>query len=353
MHLTYRQLNKDYAYWTEKRRLGQERGGNVAGLLSVHEGGRVVQNILIDCGLGTLEAIADFCSDSFWNEPLAVFITHGHIDHHAELMLLSEIYCQRQGDYLHNFRPPVHVYATVEAQAHLFSTHRWGYTGGETLLHQPLHPGEAITLGPISVLPLAVDHGAGSVIFRIDFGRHRILIAWDLLTPPLQHIAAIQQPSLALIESTTLTAMADETGHAGFQALVDSGFLAQLDLQHDPAAARYGGFLVHYSGWEDPGGALTDAALKQHIDQTYPHLSEVIRVADTRPDLDIQPFLSKNHETNRIPPQSQRNHDRRLRKASRGRVARHAGRPAPHRLAQLLTLHATRRHALRLFRDAR
>ena len=59
-HVTYRQLNKDYAYWTEKRRIGQMRGGHVAGLLTHSEAGQVKQNILIDAGLGTLEALADF-----------------------------------------------------------------------------------------------------------------------------------------------------------------------------------------------------------------------------------------------------------------------------------------------------
>ena len=33
-YVSYRQLNKDYAYWIEKRWLGQQRGGQVAGLIS-------------------------------------------------------------------------------------------------------------------------------------------------------------------------------------------------------------------------------------------------------------------------------------------------------------------------------
>ncbi|MCO6453272.1 MAG: hypothetical protein J5I90_20995 [Caldilineales bacterium] len=279
MSFIYRQLNKDYAYWTEKRRLGQDRGGNVSGLLSQVEDGRVVQNVLFDCGLGTLEAIADFCPDSFWEEPLVVFITHGHIDHHAELMVLSEIYCQRRGDFIRNSRPPVPVYATDEAQQHLLSTHRYGYTSGETLEHRRIESGSAVSFGPFNVLPLTVDHGAGSVIYSIEFAGHRIVIAWDLRTPPLQHLAALCGPSLALIEGTTLTAMAEETGHAGLAALVDSGFLTQLELNYDPAAQCYGGYLVHYSGWEDPWGALTDIALKHRIDTTYPELTHVLRVA--------------------------------------------------------------------------
>ena len=51
----YRQINKDYAFWIEKRRLGQEKGGHVAGLLSYLEDGQIKQNILLDAGLGTIE----------------------------------------------------------------------------------------------------------------------------------------------------------------------------------------------------------------------------------------------------------------------------------------------------------
>src|SRR5262245_43819232 len=147
-YVSYRQLNKDYAYWTEKRRLGQQRGGHVAGLLSHVKNGLARQNILFDSGLGVLEALADFCPDSFWDEPLLVFITHGHIDHHAELMILSETYCQRRGQPpMHGIRPPIHVFCTVETQAHLYRTHHYGYNGGNSLQHVPLSPDQAVQAG--------------------------------------------------------------------------------------------------------------------------------------------------------------------------------------------------------------
>ena len=50
----YRQINKDYAYWIEKRRLGQQKGGHVSGLLTQRVGGVVKQNILIVACLGTI-----------------------------------------------------------------------------------------------------------------------------------------------------------------------------------------------------------------------------------------------------------------------------------------------------------
>lgn len=280
----YRQINKDYAYWTEKRRIGQERGGNTAGLLTCWEDGQVKRNILIDAGLGTLEGLADFCDDSFWDQPLAVFITHGHIDHHAELMVLSEIYCTRRGKSIYDVRPPLPVFCTAETQRHLFNVHRWGYTGGRTLRHNELTPGVPVSIDIFTVTPLAVDHFEGAVIFAIEFGRqksHKIVIGWDLKTLPLapQAVERLRRPSLALLEATTWTAMAEETGHSSSEDLVVSGFLDQLHLQFDPAQEQYGAHLVHYSGWEDPWGMLTDVQLKEKFDRAFPALAGVVRVA--------------------------------------------------------------------------
>jgi glyoxylase-like metal-dependent hydrolase (beta-lactamase superfamily II) len=184
----YRQINKDYAYWIEKRRLGQQKGGHVSGLLThLDDNGQVKQNILIDAGLGTIEGLADLCDDSFWDEPLVVFITHGHIDHHAELMVLAEIYCTRRGTTIHDVRPPLPIFCTTATQEHLFSTHRYGYTGGETLQHRPIESTSPVQLGLFTITPLAVDHFEGAVIFTIEFGqnrRHKILIGWDMTTLP-------------------------------------------------------------------------------------------------------------------------------------------------------------------------
>ncbi len=274
----YTQLNKDYAYWIEKRRLGQTEGGNVAGLLTHVADGRVAQNVLIDCGFGTMQALTDARGDAVWDEPLRILITHGHIDHHAELMVLSELYCQRRGSRLDTLRPPLHVYCTRQTQRHLARTHAYGYGKGNTLQYRPLTAARARQLGIFSVLPVATNHFAGAVWFVIRFGAHKLLIAWDITTPHVT--AAMRHPSLALVEATTWHAMVDETTHAGIEALMTSGFLAELGLTYAPAREKYGAYFVHYSGWEDPEGMLTPAQLKQKFDQTYPALRDVVRVAE-------------------------------------------------------------------------
>ena len=274
----YTQLNKDYAYWVEKYRLGQTQGGNVAGLLTEIQEGHVVQNILIDCGFGTMQALTDARGDAVWDEPLSILITHGHIDHHAELMVLSELYCQRRGKNLTDIRPPLHVYCTRETQTHLARTHWFGYHDGNTLHYEPIRIARKFSLGVFSILPVRADHFAGAVWFAIEFGAHKILIAWDITTP---HVTpAMRHPSLALIEATTWHAMVDETTHAGIEALVASGFIAELGLEYAPAREMYGAYLVHYSGWEDAQGMWTDAQLKENFDATYPALANVVRVAE-------------------------------------------------------------------------
>ncbi len=281
--VVYCQLNKDYAYWTEKRRVGQRNGGHVSGLLTHLQAGQVKQNILFDVGLGTLEAIADFCPDSFWDEPLSIFITHGHIDHHAELMILSEIYCLRRGTHIHDIRPPLQIFCTADTHKHLSRTHWYGYNGGNTLQHLLISPEKPIHLGPFNITPLAVDHFEGAVIYTIEFTlekQHKIIVGWDMTTLPLKKIEQLQHPSLALVEATTWQAVEGVNDHTCLEDLAKTGFLEKLGQGYHPEQGKYGVYLVHYSGLEDPWGMLTDRQLKAKIDDTFPSLSNIVRVAE-------------------------------------------------------------------------
>jgi hypothetical protein len=134
-----------------------------------------------------------------------------------------------------------------------------------------------------TITPLAVDHFEGAVIYIIEFSLaqpHKIVIGWDMTTLPLAQIEPMQNPSLAFFEGTTFTPMSQDTGHTSIEELVNTGFLTQMQLQYQPEQEKYGAYLVHYSGWEDPWGMLTDSQLKTRFDNTFPTLGDVIRVAE-------------------------------------------------------------------------
>ena len=255
----------------------------MSGLLTQMRDGQVKQNILIDAGLGTIEGLADSCEDSFWDEPLIVLITHGHIDHHAELMILAEIYCTRRGQSIDDVRPPLPVYCTVETQEHLFNTHRYGYTAGNTLRHCAIKPLSPFAIGDFRTTPIPVDHFEGSVLFTIEFGQkqtHKILIGWDMRTLPWEYMENLQRPSLAMLEATTWDSLTAEIGHTNIEDMVRSGFIEALGLRHLPGQELFGAYLVHYSGWEDATGAMTDKGLKDRFDTEFPQLADVVRVAE-------------------------------------------------------------------------
>ena len=279
--VTYQQLNKDYLFWTEKRHLGQMKGGQVCGLVTLESDDEVKQRILIDCGLGTLESIADHLPDSFWDDPLKIIITHGHIDHHAELMVISEMYCQRRGNHWREVRPPVEVYATAGTFEHLDRTHWWGFRGGNSLIYKPITPSESFEISSILITPIPVEHFLDSVNFLIEFELsqpHKIFVGWDMTLPPSDSLSIISHPSIAFFDSTTWGE--PDVGHISIENLVNSGFLAGMNLSYAPQHQKYGGYMVHYSGWEDSFGMLSDSALKEKFDYAFPDLANLVRVAE-------------------------------------------------------------------------
>lgn len=283
--ILFQQINKDHAYWSEKRKVGQTRGGHTAGLLTHKRDDSVVTNILFDAGLGTIDGLNDL-SEFSWKWPLEVFITHGHIDHHAELMILSELWCKREA----SLRQPLLVRTTEKTYDWIQPVHSYGFAGGNSLSFARLIPGSAekltppVEVGIFRVFALSVDHFPGSVIYVVEAAGHKIIVCWDmktLLNP--NDYPILKNPSLALLEANTWTALSDRTGHTSVAELVDNGefnFIQSLDADSpDPAQDRHGVYLVHYGGGEDPDGAMSDAQLASKFKSTYPELGPLVNVA--------------------------------------------------------------------------
>lgn len=282
----YQQINKDHAYWTEKRRVGQIKGGHTAGLLTHIQDATVVTNVLFDAGLGTIEGLCDL-EEFSWEWPLTVFITHGHIDHHAELMILAELWCKRQAG---EPRGPLEVYCTGDGSIpggtltlkNLQRVHSYGFGSGKTLAHVPITPAGSRRCGIFEIHAIGVyDHFPGAVIYVVEFGeeqQHKLVIGWDMKTlPSLTPI--LKEPSLALLEANTWMPLSAKTGHTSVEELVSTRFIQDLGVPFGPTTDHYGVYLVHYGGGEDPDGILDDTKLETKFQQTYPTLAGIVRVA--------------------------------------------------------------------------
>ncbi|HPG41325.1 MAG TPA: MBL fold metallo-hydrolase [bacterium] len=252
--IIYTQLNKDSAYWPEKAKSGtRSRGGHTCGLLSVLEDEKVVLNILIDAGLGCIEALGDLPQFD-WNAPLYALITHGHPDHHLELMILSELYCKRMNA---ERKAPLQVWCTEKTYREwLLPVHNYGFNpGGEpnTLAFHVVEPGTIFNIGPVKLTAIAGDHFRGDVIYIAEFGIHKIILGWDIKTlPDPDDYPVLKSPSLALIEANTLY-RSEKSGHTSAEQLCVTGFLQKLEARRSSGQTGppYGIYFVHFGGRPD------------------------------------------------------------------------------------------------------
>ena len=270
----YQQINKDHAFWSEKRRLGAQRGGNTAGLLTHVAGGAAVTSLLFDAGLGTIDGLCDLTQFE-WTWPLEVVLTHAHADHHAELQILSELWCTRAGPR----RAALRVRAQQPTLDRVVPAHPRGFGDGHTLSAVPITPGVTERAGIFAITGIGVDHMPGATIYAVEFGREKILIVWDMKSPPnVGEYPVLHRPSLTLVDCNTWSSLSARTGHTSAEDLVSSGFLRDLRVD-EAAGTRCGISLVHYSGAEDPGGPMSDGELAQKFRREYPDLAPWVNVA--------------------------------------------------------------------------
>jgi hypothetical protein len=244
-------------------------------LTHVSGDGSVATNILFDAGLGTIEGLSDLAEFS-WQWPLEVFLTHGEADHHAELTVLSELWCRREAA---TPRDPLRVHGTEETLQIVRRMHAHGLDGDRTLEPITISPPGPVPVGIFQIHVIEVDHFPGSVIYVVEFFEHKILIGWDLKTLPDPDTHAIlKRPSLALLEANTWSALSSRTGHTSVEELVSSRFLHKLEAPQ-PSGGHHGVYLVHYGGREDPEGPLSDRGLAEKFRAAYPDLAATVDVA--------------------------------------------------------------------------
>ena len=266
----YQQVNKDHAYWTERGGNNKSKGGHTSGLLAhVDSEGNVVTGILFDTGLGTIAGLCEL--DWFeWTWPLDVFITHGHPDHHLELMVLSELWCRRLPE---GRKRPLEVFSTQKTFDWLNPVHSFGFSekGGNTLRSMLLDPSQPVRRGIFTIHAVKVGHFAGSVIYVIEFGKRKIIVGWDIgRLPDPDADPVLKNPSLALIDTTTWKSMLEKTGHTSIQDIFETGFIKKMDVSVDDPE-NYGVYFVHYAG------LLPVDKFSEKIRSTYPDIAPVVR----------------------------------------------------------------------------
>jgi len=279
---TYCQLGKDNAYWPEKAAGGHhEQGGHTAGLLtSYRKDGKVEKNILIDAGLGTIQALMDTEFD--WEAPLEVLITHGHPDHHLELMILGELYMKRMTGPKEGTLPVHCTKDTYEKRLAPVHGFRFESAGGRLLTFKAVTPqrlgimnNRATDIPPFTVHAIENDHFLGAVNYVIKFGEHKIFIGWDLRSlPDPKQFEILTKPSLALIEANTLEP-STSSGHISVRELIETGFLDALKAPA-PSSKKagkppYGIYFVHFGGRIDESirKCISDSALNRIVRERF------------------------------------------------------------------------------------
>lgn len=214
------------------------RQANVSYSLVQRRDGRVLRHTLIDVGMGVVPSLLEFEVAHGVHVVHEVFITHPHFDHFAQMDWLSMA-------LLRNGREdqprPLPIYAS-QACWETGPNATFKYLA-ERSDFRPVQPGSPITLGDITITPLAVDHGPkapGAMGFVVQHGTRRIVLSGDFLRVLDEDNPLLFGADVLFLDANTWHP-ADWTSH--------QSVLGNLRLVEKWKPKRT--YLVHYSGYED------------------------------------------------------------------------------------------------------
>ncbi len=246
-------------------------------MLRAPDTGVVLLHLLFDVGLGVVNSLLDASHPARGVELAAVFLTHPHFDHFAELdRLANGMHHAHRMRGERDWLLPVHC--TAPCAERVFGergTLHWLTLPPprRRVVHQELRPcvpvtftvagGTALTVTPVSVFHH--ESAPGAVIYVVEAGGKKVVLAWDML----RLVEAPEQPWQAAV-ATFHTALPRE--HAGLVRDADVLLLDSTTWHPHPAighiSIREGLALTrawrarrlywtHYSGHEDLRDAQT------------------------------------------------------------------------------------------------
>jgi hypothetical protein len=258
-------------------------------------------HLLFDCGLGVVDSLIDGGIDKVTH----VFISHNHPDHFLEIdrLLQSHLRSSRRN----GVESRVPCFCTAETRSRgpdqcfpYLNWDRLNVVSGVPVIPvafsgHGLYSDEGLGIN-LRVTPIAVYHGNPKVVpspviwvveFDSESGRRRVVLGWDLLHLVPRHagedaddlyrgpignstldpsLAILQNSDLLILEGNTWTPN-PRTGH--------TSILTGLSITVPLLTPKGPVWFVHYSGHEDPGGAISDEDLRQRIERERPRQSAV------------------------------------------------------------------------------
>jgi len=210
-----------------------QAGQACSGFLVEHDGYR----LLLDVGYATLPRLLEIVEAAAID---AVYITHGHPDHCADLNPLL------RARSLGSTAPPLPVYAPPHALDAVLALDRPGLLDAAVTVHD-FSPGDSLTIGPFSAATAAMPHWVPTAGVRLtangstlaytgDTGPSDAVVSLasgaDLLIADATYVDSVPADSVGMLSSAV------DAGRQAAEAGVRSLLLSHLWPGTDPYAAR-------------------------------------------------------------------------------------------------------------------
>jgi hypothetical protein len=221
------------------------------GQMSSEEAASPLYHLMIDAGQGVVRSLEQGIRDitarmqgrNARSIPDALLLSHGHIDHIADLNSLVKA---SKNDTSFNPNKKIQVYCTKETLDQITATFPALKSDDSILQYNIITPREKMSIGPFKVLPIASDHStdkakAESLAFIITYENTKIISGWDFRSLLDTDESLFWNPSLLILGTESYNPHPSVTG------MISVSDAYNLARQWNAKEV----FLLHYSGIAD------------------------------------------------------------------------------------------------------